>query len=79
MNFPLLKTIKIIHSKSFDMIGNNSPRSTGSRTVCFSAPYCSWETRRGNLDHHRSVSCPRAGRMLLFLLREIGREENIWK
>lgn len=61
----LLKYIKIIHSISFCMIGSSFHCSKRNHTICSWVPYCSWETHRGSLDRHHSVSCPRAGRTLL--------------
>lgn len=60
--------IKIIHSKSFGMIGSSSHCSTHIRTIYSWEPCCNWGTHLGSSDRHRSVSCPRVGRMLSFYL-----------
>lgn len=60
--------IKIIHSKSFDMIGSSSHCSTHIRTIYSWGPCCSWGTHHGSSDRHRSESCPRGGRTLSFFL-----------
>lgn len=70
--FPIISqthnAFKTVRSKSIGMTGSSSHCSRHSRTICFSGPCCSWETRRGSLDHRRSESCRRVGRMLSFFL-----------